>query len=190
MGSGGPSLLPEGYAHIAYPVTASLEDHRALAHELTHNLLAHLPLPPWLNEALAMLFDVQLGGGGYPLLDADTVHHHRTYWTRKTIQEFWCGNSFHEVDGQELSYSLARILLSTIHTSVRPSPESFRRFVLSADGSDAGEDALREHLNCGLADLVGGLLGPGDWAPQQISPGADVSRSNSHATFASDVTHA
>lgn len=166
----GGVLLTDGYAHIAYPVTVSGEDRRALAHELTHDLLVHLPLPPWLNEALAMVFELRLGGGEYPLLDAELVARHREYWTPETIQGFWRGDSFHDVDAQELSYSLARILLSTIQTSVRPAPEHFRRFVLSADASDAGAEALREHLDCELGDLVGAFLGPGDWAPKLTPP--------------------
>ena len=166
----GGILLTDGYAHIAYPAITPGDDRRALAHELTHNLLVHLPLPPWLNEALAMLFEVQLGGGGYPPLDAEMVGRHQDHWTRETIQEFWRGDSFHDVDAQELSYSLARILLSNLQTSIRPEPEHFRRFVLSADWSDAGAEALREHLDGELVQLVSGFLGPGDWAPNLTPP--------------------
>ncbi len=178
----GGVFLNYGYAHIAYPETFPGQDHRALAHELTHNLLSHLPLPPWLNEALAMLFEVQLGGGDYPPLDAEIVSRHRQHWTPATIQEFWRGASFQDVEAQELSYSLARVLLSVIQTSIRPAPENFRRFVLSADGADAGAGAMREHLDHELEDLVGHFLGPGEWAlspePPASSPDSSTETPN------------
>lgn len=171
----GGIFLNSGYAHIAYPETFPGQDHCTLAHELTHNLLSHLPLPLWLNEALAMVFEMQLGGGDHPPLDAEIVSRHRQHWTPATIQEFWRGDSFQDVEAQELSYSLAYVLLSTIQTSIRPAPENFRRFVLSADWSDAGAGALREHLDHDLDDLVACFLGPGEWAysPEPTAPSPD-----------------
>lgn len=163
-GSGGV-FLGDGY-HIAYPQGESEEgERRVVAHELTHNLLAHLPLPPWLNEALAMAFEADLSGGAHEPLSRELAVRHREYWSAQTIQEFWRGESFSDVDGQELAYGLARVLLSLIHGEIRPAAGEFARFVVRADWGDAGAIAVREHLGIELDDLVASFLGPGDWAP-------------------------
>jgi hypothetical protein len=52
----GGRLILRGYIHIAYlQMDIPGRDQRILAHELTHNVLRHLPLPLWLDEALASL---------------------------------------------------------------------------------------------------------------------------------------
>lgn len=160
-------FLRDGYQHVAYPQSWSAdEERRTVVHELTHNLLAHLPLPPWLNEALAMAFETDIGGGGHEPLTRELAARHREYWNAATIQAFWRGESFGDVDGQELAYSLSRILLNLIHTEVRPPQEEFRRFVLRSDWGDAGRSAAREHLGIELADLAACFLGEGDWTPE------------------------
>lgn len=164
-GSGG-MFLDDGYMHIAYPKSWSeTEGRQTLVHELTHNLLAHLPLPPWVNEALAMAFETDISGSRTEPLSRDLAARHRNYWNATTIQAFWRGESFYDIEGQELAYSLSRILLNLIYTEVRPPEEEFRRFVRRADWSDAGAIAAREHLNIDLSDLAACFLGPGDWLP-------------------------
>ena len=154
-------------AHIAYPHSdVSGADYRTLVHELTHDLLESFPHPAWLGEALAMAFegdDAQTGG---PLVTRELADEHRAYWNPRTIQEFWQGISFGDVEGQKLAYSLASILLNLIATEVRPPQAQFRDFVLHADGKDAGQSAAREYLDIDLSDLVATFLGPGEWAPQ------------------------
>jgi len=168
-GSGG-MFLRDGYCHIAFPQSGSDgEDRRVLAHELTHNLLVSLPLPPWLNEALAMAFESDLAGGTQGALTPELAAEHRAYWDAATIQEFWLGASFSNVEGQELAYSLSRVLLNLIHNDIRPPHEEFRRFVLRADWGDAGAIAAREHLDIALENLVASFLGPGEWAPRPKS---------------------
>ena len=163
-GSGG-IFVHDCYCHIAYPQGLSPDaDRRTIIHELTHNLLAHLPLPHWLGEALAMAFEADIGGGGNEPLSRELAARHREYWNRKTIQEFWQGKSYSDVDGQELAYSLSRILLNLIHTDLRPPAAEFRKFVLRADRGDAGATATREHLGVELESLVASFLGPGEWA--------------------------
>jgi hypothetical protein len=165
-GSGG-MFFRDGYQHLAYPQSWSPdEERRTVAHELTHDLLAHLPLPPWLNEALAMAFETDIAGGSREPLSRELAARHRSYWDAKTIQEFWRGESFANVEGQELAYSLASILLNLIHTEIRPAEGEFRRFVLRSDWGDAGAIATREHLEVELEDLVASFLGPGTWAPR------------------------
>lgn len=168
-GSGG-MFIPDGYYHIAFPQSWSLdEDRRTLVHELTHNLLAHLPLPAWLNEALAMAFEADIAGNRTETLSRELTARHRLYWNSLTIQDFWSGSAFSSVDGQELAYGLARILLNLIYTEVRPPEEEFRRFVRLANWKDAGALAAREHLTIELHDLVACFLGPGEWQPLPTS---------------------
>ena len=159
-------LVNSGYTHIAFHhFNAPGADKRVLVHELTHNLLNSLPLPSWLNEALAMLFERDLAGGRQPAMTRDLAAQHKAYWNSKTIQEFWRGESFGEPEGQELAYGLAGILLDFIVTDVRPAPADFRDFVLNADYEDAGTAAARNYLGVELSDLVSAFLGPGQWAP-------------------------
>lgn len=168
-GSGG-MFLRDGFHHIAFPhAWSGEEDRRVLTHELTHDLLVSLPLPAWLNEALAMAFEADLAGGGQDALTPELAARHRGYWDPTTIQEFWRGESFSKVEGQELAYSLSRVLLNLIHHDIRPPHEDFRRFILRADWGDAGAIAAREHLDIALENLIAGFLGPGEWQPRPES---------------------
>jgi hypothetical protein len=168
--SSGGIFLRDGYYHIAFPhVWSDEENRRVLAHELTHNLLVNLPLPLWLNEALAMAFESDLAGGMIGALTPELAKLHHEYWDEETIQEFWRGDSFSKVEGQELAYSLSQVLLDLIHNDIRPPHEEFRRFVLRADWGDAGAIAAREHLDIALENLVASFLGPGEWKPRPES---------------------
>lgn len=159
-------FLEGDYNHIAFPQSWEAEEGKILVHELTHNLLSHLPQPRWLNEALAMAFESEVGGQGTPLT-RELARSHREYWNEKTIQEFWSGTSFFDIKGQELSYSLSRVLLNLIYSELQPSPKDFRKFVLRADWTDAGAVAVREHLDAELENLVAAFLGPGNWTPRR-----------------------
>ena len=166
-GSSGMFLSSAGYEHVAYTQSWSAEQERAiLVHELAHNLVSHLPLPPWLNEALAMAFEADISGIAHEGLTRELAARHREYWNGETIQEFWTGASFSDVDGQELAYSLSRVLLHLIHTEIRPAEGEFREFVLRANWADAGSAAAKEHLQIPLENLVAAFLGPGDWVPR------------------------
>jgi hypothetical protein len=161
-------FLSDGYDHIAYAQGWTDHDERPLlVHELAHVFVAHLPLPAWLNEALAMAFEAEIAGSQLPPLTRELAERHREYWTADTIQEFWQGLAFSSVDGQELAYSLSRVLLNLIHTELRPSQPEFRSFVGNAHRNDAGAEAAEEHLQIPLANIVAAFLGPGDWAPRR-----------------------
>jgi len=159
-------FLHDDYCHIALPQSYNLDSERqTLAHELTHNLLAHLPLPRWLNEALAMAFEGDIAGGGAERLNAELHEKHRKFWDGDTIQEFWMGRSFGTVKGQRVSYSLSRILFDNLQKGVRPDPAAFRRFVQQSDSQDSGAAAALEQLELELGDLAASFLGEGDWQP-------------------------
>ena len=169
-GSAGMFVGSAGYQHVAFTQSWNAdEERRILVHELAHNLVAHLPLPSWLNEALAMAFETDIAGGTPEAVTRELAARHRDYWTPDTIQEFWAGKSFGDVDGQELAYSLSRILLNLIYIEIRPPEGESRRFVLSATWTDAGAAAAREHLDIPLENLVAAFLGPGDWTPRPES---------------------
>ena len=163
-------FLGGGYLHVAYPHSDIRGvDGATLVHELTHNLLASFPLPLWFDEALAMAFEADIAGHGAPLVTRELAEEHRAYWNAQTIQEFWRGRSFSKVEGQKLAYSLASSLLNLIATELRPSPAQIRDFVVHADRKDAGQSAAQAALDLDLSDLVATFLGPGDWAPKEIS---------------------
>ena len=172
-GSSGRFLRGAGYMHIVYPHDDNRgADNRVLAHELTHNLLYSFPLPLWLNEALAMLFERDIAGGSPFNLNRDDAQEHRAYWNSTTIQDFWSGKSFSIAEAQHLSYTLARILLDFIVTDIQPKPAELRDFVLHANWKDAGLAAAHDYLGVELSDLVCAFLGPGDWAPARSADNA------------------
>lgn len=155
------------YIHIAtFEQVDPAENASVIAHELAHDLTFALPMPLWLNDALAMFFEVEIAGGNSRQLPGDLVGEHRKYWSAETIQGFWKGDSFQSVDGQRVSYSLAEILFRLIRTDVGPSPDALQRFVLAADVNDAGQSAACDYLGIGLGDLASSFLGPGDWRPK------------------------
>lgn len=80
-----------------------------IAHELTHYLLQHLPIPAWLNEGIAVNTEHRLSPPGRPLYTPDEMHEkHLAFWDETTIQEFWSGKSWRRPDeGNSLSYDLA-----------------------------------------------------------------------------------
>lgn len=168
-GSGGV-FIHAGCGHFA-TVKADLRAiEPVIAHELTHSCLGHLPIPAWLNEGLAVNTEQRLCPpppntfGNRPSPQQMHARHLR-FWGEAEIQQFWSGKSFLRNDeGNELSYDLARILVSQLAADW----ERFRPFVLAADGADGGDAAAREHLGVPLADLAAALLEqPVDarWAP-------------------------
>lgn len=137
-----------------------------IAHELTHACLGHLPIPVWLNEGIAVNTEQRL----CPSSSADPtplqMHaRHRQFWGPANIQQFWSGKSFLRADeGNELSYDLARIIVSQLGAAW----DRFRPFVLAANADDGGASAAAEYLGVHLGDVVSALLelppSP-QWAP-------------------------
>lgn len=168
--SGGIFLRGNGYQHIAIPYDADCFL-KTMAHEFTHNCLSHLPIPRWLNEALAMRSEVAYGYGSASSLDQETCQKHRRYWNSATIQDFWQGRSWSQPgDSFELSYSLARVILKTIEGEIRPRKESLFAFIKEAHRRDAGNEAAIRHLHVGLGDLASDFLGDGNWSPVADTP--------------------
>ncbi|RST47225.1 hypothetical protein [Variovorax sp. MHTC-1] len=137
-----------------------------IAHEMTHACLAHLPLPLWLNEGLAVNVENRIAGGSAAQLRARALNNrHKGFWGPEVIQEFWSGESFGRTDdGSMLSYDLARLIVAQFAKDWH----TFTGFVLQADAKDAGEVAAQEHLHVNLGAVVCALLEKdfsSQWAP-------------------------
>lgn len=137
-----------------------------IAHEMTHNALAHLQLPTWLDEGLAVNTERRLKGAPPAQYTAAQLHHmHQRFWTPERMQEFWAGTSFQRTDdGNLLSYELARILVDHMARDWA----AFTAFVNAAQRADAGAQAASDALAVDLGRSVGALLDIGDayaWAP-------------------------
>jgi hypothetical protein len=141
-----------------------------IAHETTHALLAHWPIPAWLNEGLAVNTERRLFP---PMVDPRSSHatphlmhkRHVRFWTAELAQEFWSGESFLRPDeGNELSYDLARIFVEQF---AKDWP-GFRAFVATAVADDAGAAAAREHLHLDLGHALAALLESD--SPQAFAP--------------------
>lgn len=129
-----------------------------VVHELTHACLAHLPIPAWLNEGLAVSSERRLCP--VPGLREPPLSRHQAYWTPERLQDFWCGRSFLLPDeGQELSYALAVLLVGGLAADDWP---RFRDFALQAHADDAGEQAARARLGIALGGALASLLGLAD----------------------------
>jgi hypothetical protein len=141
-----------------------------IAHEMTHGCVAHLPLPLWLNEGLAVNTEHRVAGTGQALHTPEQMRmRHLKFWGAAEVQEFWSGRSFRRHDdGNELSYDLARILVESLSSPWEP----FAAFVRDASYGDAGMAAAREHLAIDLGEAVAALLEVGEGEPFAPRPGS------------------
>ena len=113
----GGVFLGRGYAHVALPFVSARSAEHTIVHELVHNLLAHLRLPLWLNEGLAVVIERTTQRQPF-LLDQDLVDRHTQHWNERSIQTFWAGTSFElPGDSNELSYRLAEVLVTLLSES-------------------------------------------------------------------------
>jgi len=159
----GGVCLGRGYTHIAMPLVNVRSAEHTIVHELVHNLVVHLRLPLWLNEALAMVIESRIERRPF-LLDRDEVDRHRQHWNPGTIQEFWAGTAF-GIPGESnhLSYKLSEILLNLLLER----QVNLVEFIKNADWRDGGQDAALNLLSTDLGALAADFLGPGDWRPRR-----------------------
>jgi hypothetical protein len=159
----GGCLLSRGYVHVAAPYEP-FRIRQMLAHELTHNCLVHLPLPLWLNEAIAILFERAVATSRLPVLDHDQRERHLACWNPANIQEFWSGVSFRKPgDSNHLSYSLAEIALNLLQEQ----KGDWIEFLKRAHWSDAGQTAAIDCLGIDLGNVMSTFLGEGNWRPSR-----------------------
>jgi len=139
-----------------------------IAHELTHSALAHLRLPRWLDEGIAVNSERRVAGAR-PLLHTALELHVllRDHWNAAKVQGFWSGESFLRADDDTLlSYELARILVEQMSRDW----DGFAAFVrAAAHATDAGEAAAREALGLDLGACAASVVeapSSAGWAPQ------------------------
>ncbi len=130
-----------------------------IAHETTHALLSHLPIPAWLNEGLAVNTERRLCPAAHDPRSqpsAAQMHkRHKAFWGPEELQQFWSGQSFLRTDqGNELSYDFARILVEQFSVEWEP----FVRFACSADLGDAGVQAAERELGIRLGEAAAAIL--------------------------------
>jgi len=138
-----------------------------IAHELTHSALAHLKLPLWLDEGIAVTTEDHVASKyDRPHREhLEKLAKHLNFWNAERLQEFWTGESFQRTDdGNELSYDLARNIVGLLGREWR----SFTRFATHARRADGGAAAARAELNLDLGELAAAALNvkpqPG-WGP-------------------------
>jgi len=155
------------YGHFVMPQDAIDAMEPVIAHELTHCLLTHLPIPAWLNEGLAVntehtLFPQLAAPHAQLFFPHEVAAHHAAYWDADSIQMFWSGKSFLRADdGNRLSYDLAQKI-----TALAAKDElAFRAFVHEAKMEDGGLSA-EHHLGFPIAHLIEAVLGEGSWQPR------------------------
>ena len=161
-------FINAGYGHFASWHDGLDELEAVVVHELTHALLAHLPMPDWLHEGFAVNVErtllPRLADPRLALYRPDEMAaRHADWWNATTIQAFWSGAAFHTAgDGVDLAYDLARAITVL---AAREDEAAFRAFSAAAHRKDAGRDSALGTLGYPLERLVEAVLGEGDWAP-------------------------
>ncbi|HTE39433.1 MAG TPA: hypothetical protein VK629_01305 [Steroidobacteraceae bacterium] len=158
--------LRVGPGHFVTSLAELPSMERIIAHEMTHACLAHLDIPLWLNEGLAMNTEFRLVGAAPPQFGPREMHaRHVEFWNPDHIQEFWNGRAFQRSDeGLMLAYDLAKILVHNMANDWK----SFAAFANDASYEDGGDRAARQHLRLDLGRSVASLFdgeSPSDWAP-------------------------
>jgi hypothetical protein len=160
----GGMFIQRGYGHFVFVASEAHAMEPTIAHELTHCLVQHLPLPAWLNEGIAVNTEHQLHPPGRPFYTPDELHEkHVAFWNETTIQEFWSGKSWRRPDeGNMLSYDMAKhfVLLASQDYG------AFCAFANAADWRDGGDAAAQKHLGFPVGNLAEAILGEGPWAPR------------------------
>ena len=171
-------FLHAGYGHFVLIATELDRMEPIIAHELTHALVAHLAIPAWLNEGLAVNTERML----VPHLDhhSSSLHtpiemaaKHAAHWNAQTMQEYWYGASFTKPDdGSMLSYDLAQKMVAIAARDYL----RFRDFCLAASFKDAGDASSREQFGLPIDHLVDAVLAPGPWAVDRAQWGETIER--------------
>jgi len=160
-------FIQHGYGHFVFRSSTVDKMEPVIAHELTHCLLAPLPIPAWLNEGTAvnmehLLTPHYVDPRQRSSMLREAARDRAEFWNAETIQQFWSGKSFKRPDkGSGLSYDLAEELTKLIARNY----EHYRAFMNSAHRKDGGTEAAASTLGFTLGELAGAVLGEGRWEP-------------------------
>ena len=164
-------FLSHGYGHFVFRADDVANMEPVVAHELTHCLLMHLPLPAWLNEGIAVNVERRLAPRYVDPRNAsmelrERTAKRRTYWNASTIQAFWSGKSYLSAgEGSALSYDLGEDLAAMLSRE----PEGFSAFANAANVEDGGAAAARTCFGVSLGHIAEAVLGPGEWEPEPLA---------------------
>lgn len=172
----GGMYINAGCPHFVVVRTDLSNVEPVIAHELTHSAVAHLRLPKWLDEGLAVNTEYRVAGPKTREYTPQELHRmHLNFWNAERIQEFWSGASFDRTDdGNLLSYELARIIVGQLATQW----DQFADFVAAASAEDAGASSAQTHLDIRLGAFTAALLEvapTGSWEPAHAAgPSRDI----------------
>lgn len=150
-----------------------------IVHEMTHSALAHLKLPRWLDEGIAVNTEHRITGAPRLIYTPQELRQkHLAFWGEAEIQQFWSGRSFLRTDdGNLLSYELARIMVERMATDW----SRFAGFAQHAERADAGAQAAAAQLEVDLGAYACALLerpmtaqwspDPARWREAEAAPG-------------------
>lgn len=171
----GGIFLNREYGHFVFPFLEMYQAEATAAHELTHACLAHLPVPLWLDEGIAVSIENDLCGTSPLKMSSEDIRKHIAFWNEDTIQEFWNGRSFSRTDdGFNLSYDLARFCVKALSQNYH----QFAAFVNTSTFEDSGEAAATEYFGGSLGGLIEQFFGPGNWSPKPETWPSELATSN------------
>jgi hypothetical protein len=75
----------EGYGHVALYEHEWGDLDSDFVHEVTHAYVNHLPLPTWMNEAIAMRMETLVTGLSRFELDRELFARHQKHWNQETL---------------------------------------------------------------------------------------------------------
>ncbi|MEM7681831.1 MAG: hypothetical protein AAF288_07735 [Planctomycetota bacterium] len=157
------------YPHIAlWGRGETWQVYATVAHEMLHLAMHGVPLPLWLEEGLAQLFEADMETHYYEhgASRLDDIRGCQAYWRERGLEAFWAGYAFYEAgDGQKYSYLLGELLVRGLVARYgrrkwfrRKEPTAFERFVWACDEDDDGARAAREELGQTLEEIAGEFL--------------------------------
>jgi hypothetical protein len=166
--------INDGYGHFVCVRTDMHAIEPVIAHELTHMLVTHLPIPAWLNEGLAVNTEhILCPPRGSLYTPRELAEMHAGFWNEETIQEFWSGKSFMRADdGNLLSYDLAKQMV----TLLSQDRAQFVAFVNEANMNDSGQTSASQHLGNSLEAVIEFVVGAGKWRPEPDRWAGEVER--------------
>jgi hypothetical protein len=158
----GGMFIHHGYGHFVFCKGSMDAMEPTLVHELTHALVAHLSIPAWVNEGLAVNTERRWSPRPPEYQPHELAKKHSRFWNDETMQQFWSGKSYLRPDeGNVLSYDLAQRLIALIGQD----HERLTRFVNMSSSQDSGSQAALEVLGMTLGELTEEAIGAHFVAP-------------------------